>query len=501
MKTVRFPLAFSVESRTASPDKDARITNGYVETEGSKKWVYRRPGTASMSVSPSIPSFISQGMYPFQGALYSVVNGTLYKVTQAGVSSVIGTVGGGIHYFSQTSQAPYLFLHNTHQAWTYNLTTGVFAEVTNSGFPTNQGMTLVPGAVYLDDYTFVMTTNGRIYVSDIEDPTKWDELGTNPTGAYISKTSEPDNGVAVVKHLNYIISFGQWSSEFFYNSGATSGSPLLRNDTAKCEIGCVNGDSVVQFSQVVAFLGQARETGKGVFIFQGVTPTKVSTPAVDRYLNASNGASVHASVVTIAGHTFYLLTLVDISVTLVYDISEKLWYLWSSNTSGLDPRFYVDPTYFTPTLAIGDANNYIATTTSTITPFEFVNHSALNGTSYFQHKLTGAIVTLDTGIYQDITQDMELNIRTQIVDGNTNHYKFWFMLEIIGDRDVATVDVSWSDDDYTTWETPRSVSLNQARPVLWQLGASRRRAFEFSSVSNSKIRIQDIETSIREGNV
>jgi len=250
MDTIRIPLTIPIESRTASIDKDAYILNGYVESDGAKKWLVKRPGTVRLNPT-STQLGTAQGMYPMLGNLYSVTAGNLIKNTTLGAETVIGAVGAGQFTFNQTSQTPYLFLHSDTIGWTYNLTTTTLTEITDVDFPTNAGYTLVPGAVYLDDYMYVMTTTGRIYNSANENPTSWGALD------FISKYSEADAGVAICKHLNYIIGFGEWSSEFFYNAGNATGSPLLRNDAAKCEIGCASGDSVIQFSQTVAFLSNS----------------------------------------------------------------------------------------------------------------------------------------------------------------------------------------------------------------------------------------------------
>lgn len=487
MDTIRIPLTIPIESRTASLAKDAYTLNGYVESDGNKKWLVKRPGTVVLNAAATQLG-VAQGMYPMLGKLYSVTAGNLIENTTAGVETVIGAIGAGQFTFNQTSQAPYLFFHSDVIGWTYNLTTSTLAEVTDPDFPCNNGYTLVPGSVYLDDYMYVMTTTGRIYNSANEDPTSWGALD------YISKYSEADGGVALCKHLNYIIGFGEWSSEFFYNAGTPTGSPLLRNDAAKCEIGCASGTSVVQFSQTVAFLGQSREAGRGIFLFEGVSPVKISTPYVEKYLNISDLSLVRAGALTISGHTFYILTLSDIGITLVYDLNEKIWSFWTT-TPLISPSgftYYCDPTYMDMT--------YVDTIPDTIfNTFGYQSFSALDGVMYMQDINQGYIVRMSTVAYSDDANTILFTVRTPLIDGGNNRNKFWSSLELIGDRGLVDIDMTFSDDDYNTWSTARTISMNQERPILWQLGSSRRRALQLTSTSNAPIRIQELELAVKQG--
>ena len=140
---------------------------------------------------------------------------------------------------------------------------GAVASVVLNGFPTSN---IVSGAVYLDGYTVVATKSGQIYNSDSEYPFLWNPLNT------VAVESDPDYLVAIVKHFNYIVAFGEWSTEFFYDAANATGSPFLRQDSYKNEIGCADGDSVVQFQQSVIYVGRSKTQGKSVYMLDGFTP-------------------------------------------------------------------------------------------------------------------------------------------------------------------------------------------------------------------------------------
>lgn len=538
MTTVRIPLAHQLSSRTNSTTKDARIVNAYVETEESKKYVIKRPGLASFTITPALGASTAQGMYAFRGTgkLYPIVNNTFYEVTTAGASTNKGAVTSGIYSFVETSSMPYLFIHNNTDAYNLNGTTGTFTKLTDPAFPTNQtpALTLVPGAIYLDDTVYVMTTTGRIYNSSIENTagvtftgsiattvltvtaitegvlavgqlvsgagvavgTYITALGTGTGGTgtytvgvsqtvaseamvinawnaldYTSKASEPDGGVALAKHLSYLVAFGQWSTEFFYDAANPTGSPLARNDTAKTEIGCANAQSVVQIlsNQTVMWIGQGRETGRGVYHIIGTAPQKVSTKAIDEFLNADPLTNVRAWSIAIAGTVFYVLTLKDSGYTFAFDLKDKVWTQWTSdNGAGVE-------SFFTP---------------------EFF--ASLGNVSYVQ--LPGGLVSkVSTSTYQDLGININYRVVTPKLDNNDNKNKFWFSVELMGDMVTGTASIRHTNDDYQTWSTYRSVDLSMKRPIIYQLGQGKRKAFDIWSTINQPIRLEAMEADVHPG--
>jgi len=460
----RLPLSMALESRSASTNKDARLVNAYIETlpDGTEE-VVSRPGTVTFGATGAAAA--ASGLIGFNEKLYAVQAGNIYEMSSLGVPTLKGTTGTGQLSFSRTSQVPYLFMHNGSVGTVLNGSSGAVSAVSDTDFPPAQtpALPLASGAVYLDDMVFVMTTSGRIYNSAIEDPTTWGALD------YISKISEPDGGVAIVKHLNFIVAFGDWSGEFFFNAGVATGSPLERSASYKMDIGCASGPSAIEVEQTVVWVGQAREEGRSVYMLEGVSPVRISNPPVERFLDASTLASVEANAIKIAGHVFYILTLNDLNITLVCDISEKRWYQWSTLSESSDIEW------------------------------QYSQIAALNGTTYALDRATGEIDTIETTAHTDNGASIPFRVVTYKADLKDNKTKFFHHAEIIGNRSAATVQVRYSDDDYATWSTARSISINQERPVLRQLGQARRRAWELYSTSAVEIRLTALEFTMTKG--
>lgn len=316
------------------------------------------------------------------------------------------------------------------------------------------------GMEYLDGYCYLMKTNGRIHNSALEDPTTW---GAND---YISSESDPDAGVAIVKQLNYLVAFNKLSTDFFYNAGNATGSPLSANKQAKLEIGCANGASVAKADMTAIWVGQSKTQGRSVYMFAGLSPQKVSTRYIDKYLNRDAMITCYSYVLKVAGHTLYFLTLPDSNITFVYDLDEQVWYQWTSQSGAVE-------TYFRGIYYTG-------------------NVEADPGL-YLQNNTDGKIYKLSFDYTKDDTEDIYFRAVSGNTDSGSNKRKVVSNVEVIGDKVNGSVSIRHTSDDYASWSTYRTVNLLNRRPRLFQLGEYRRRAWEVFSSADIPIRLEALE--------
>jgi hypothetical protein len=455
MTIARMPLASKIESRTNSLDKDSLSKNCYFETKDGMRRLIKRPGCTDLTGSAGTPG---KAMWASIEDLWAATGGHLYRVnTGSNTLTDFGVVADAPISFAQTKIADgYIFLQD--QTNGYYIGTGDTSITQLAGnFPTGP---LAYGAVYLDGFIFVATVAGRIYNSGIENPTIWN-------GDFITAEAEPDSIIGIVKHFNYLVSFGTWSTEFFYDAATPTGSPLLRNDAARLEIGCANGGSIVQIEQAVLWVGKSRQHGKSVFIMDGLSPVKVSTPYIEKFLNADQLDDVRACTFKIAGHTFYVLTLFagyPNGYTFIYDIDEKEWYNWTKvNVNNVE-------SYFSPMF---------------ITEFQ-TNYYAMDGD-------TGNIYTISTTVYDDVDKGIQYGSTTPISDSGTTKRKFYRRVEVVGDKVSGTFQICHSDDDYQTWSAWREISLSATRAQLYNMGQARRRAWKFLCTDAVPIKLDAIE--------
>jgi hypothetical protein len=331
----------------------------------------------------------------------------------------------------------------------------------------------VSGAVFLDNYVFIGTTNNRIYNSNLGDPTSWNALD------FLSFEQTDDTLVGIAKHLNYLVAFGSNSTQFFYDNGNYPGSPLSPATSYTNEVGCANGDSIVATSNTVLWIGTTSTFGKSVYIMDGVSPIKVSTSHIDRHLEADNMSQITAYCYKLNGHTFYILTLHSTNKTLVYDIDEKMWYTWTqwamASNDQTNPGTYSE-SYFRPTF-----------------------YSELNNVPYCLDDDTATLYQLSTTVYQDNGQPIYARSVTDIRDNNTTKRKFYGRLEIVGDKVDGTMYVSYSGNDYQTYSTPRAIDLSATRSQIYLSGADRRRSWQFLCTDNVPLRLDCAEIDFRLG--
>lgn len=331
----------------------------------------------------------------------------------------------------------------------------------------------VAGAVFLDGYVFLGCANNRIYNSTLGDPRGWSALD------YLTFEQTADTLVAICKHLNYLVAFGKFSTQFYYDAGNATGSPLAIAQSYTMEIGCATGDSVVSTDNTVIWIGHTKTQGRSVYLMDGVSPIKVSTNSIDKILDLDDLGKVTSFCYKYSGHTLYILTLHNASVTLVYDINEKMWYQWTKyamvSTGEAGAGTYQE-TYFRPCF-----------------------YAQVNNVPYVLDDDTAVVYELSPTTYQDDGQDIYCRTITDMSDNGTTKRKFYGRLEIIGDKVGGTMQVRHTGNDYQTWSTYRTIDLSASRSQIYLSGADRRRAWEFLVTSNVPLRLDGAEVDFRLG--
>jgi hypothetical protein len=414
-----------------------------------------------------------------------------------------------------------------------NVSGAGFIQITDVDYPDET----VRGVVYLDGTYYVMTPAARIYGSDINNPFSWSAL--NVIGAF----AEPDLGVALFRQLNLIVAFGEYSTEFFYNAANPTGSPLLPYTSAFLELGCASANSIAQAENTLYFMGKAKAKGRSIYMLEGTNPRVISTPYVDRILNADDLLQVSSYFIKVAGHGYYILALPSTGITLVYDTVSGEWGKWTqlrlSNTltspamtwsngvvtvvkalHGRQDGDYISITGSTPSGSNGnyvvnvvDANTFtfeLASNPGTYVSgasiscyiedmYQMASYVRAGNLDLVQDSTTGSVYSVDNGIYQDNGLPIKYQIRTFKVDAGNNKEKYFSKFELIGDKVDATAYVRYTNDDYQTWSKYRPVDLSAQRSQLYRTGRGRRRAYSIINYDNAPIRLESMEITMTEG--
>lgn len=472
--TKRFPLVGMPMQRNGTDElKDQRFLNCFTEqikaqiTDAKKYYTKKRNGLAHRTTQAGT----TRGMIYEDTTmkLFFVVGTTIFQYDGVTVSTVQtgiaagGNVGMTVHL---TTSVQVVVLTGT-QGWVINPVAGTATQITDADFPNPH----LPYPISLDGYLFVAKANSAdIYNSDLDDTFAWDP------SQFITAEMYPDNITALSKNNNYVVAIGTGSMEYFYDIGNATGSPLQRNDSAVQQMGTSAPDSVVQTEKEITMIGNTNNGGRTVWTIEGFKAEEIGTEAVRNSLNlvGDDISGVNAYCIRVGGHKFYVMRLPTMNQTWVYDFDTKLWNEWSSTDSG--------------------------GTTQEVFMGKFASDSQF-GYPYMMGA-AGEIYLMDDSTYQDHGRSIKTQITTLKLDFDNMNRKDCYRLAVFGDwplETTSTLSVEWSDNDYRTWSTARSLQLSSELPCIRRLGKFRRRAFRLTHTDNTPLRLEGMEMDINNG--
>jgi len=368
---------------------------------------------------------------------------------------------------------------------TWHMTSGhTITKITDAQFPTNA----MPGLCEIDGYLFVVASDGKIYNSDLNAPASW-------VGDYISTTRESDRGTTIAKHQNYLVFFGDRSVEFFYNSGAASGSPLARVDGAFLRVGCMSPHSIATVENGTAFVARALDGNFYVGILNGMSVVKASSDYVDYVLSTLTLAQIkqiYGYSVTYNGTELYVMQVPGAACTMVLNVSTKTWTFWANGT--ISSRFPL-VSYCDWQLA---ANQYGV---------------GLAGGTYGGQYLYRVMNQCKDETSSGVTTDLVLQVITDNVDFGTRQSKFIDYVSVGFDFPTTTDShdfILYTSSDmgksFTTRETKTVTGSDELEGHMawWKLGRFKNVVLKFRFELNSTSpatshKFYDYESSVRLG--
>lgn len=191
----------------------------------------------------------------------------------------------------------------------------------------------VSNCEFIDGY-FVATGTGsmKAFASNLYDGANWGALAFSP----IQATSDPIQTVVALHEQLWHIKL--LSTEIWYDAGTptTTGYPFARIPGAVIDYGTEAPYTVAKCDNSIIFMANQRagedSEFAGILQFAGVTPKKISTPAIDYQISqmAVRNDAFAFSYKLNAAHTFYVITFPSGDRTFVYDAQCEMWHEWSS---------------------------------------------------------------------------------------------------------------------------------------------------------------------------
>lgn len=455
--------------------KDCRLVNClHEQTESGKSAVKRYGLSFSTFIQAAGATGLPQGMFLLFGQPYAVWGGIIYSQIGTifpipglppGVFDVApGAPGGLPSVVLRFPTGLYIVQYSSSNVVT-------ITQVTDINYPSVTSR----GLVELDGTYYVLTLDFQIRGSALQDPTTWPALNFIAPDIYLGLPQ------AIGRHLNYLLCLSTQGTQFYYDSGASVGSPLLPvgNASWTTGIGDFNGQSLVEYSDTTMFIAQNANGGLFIVQYSGLAQTRISTPWVEKLLvnvSVRNAYGIHTM-----GHDLYVLTFYSSGtlLTLVYDLGHQQWSQWTSSSSGMEQTYFAGMTQL---------------------PSQF-------GGVLLQNSITNTVDLMQVSLYMDKTEPIFARVVTPNITFNSLHRKRFGVVNLHADTvdtplpsgATGTIQVSHTDDDYQTFSIPRSIDLTSQRKQLQRNGSSRRRAWQFLHTDSTPLRLWYLEVAAEGG--
>lgn len=467
----RWPLVTNPGNRFFDPTKDGRLVNAFAEKDPqfNEYDVIRRPGVQPNS---SLTTMADSGRGIFNWRPDAATSYLMQVRQAAGVATLykdtaaIDTVEvSDIPYDWEpvASATPSLFFKTGGKAFIYD--DSAVTPVNDANWLSFADYVL-PGLASLNGRLYALAAPNRVYgATNLNDGSAWS------TTNLILANDNPDWGTYICRYLQYILVMKTSTTEVFQDVGNPTGSPLGKVEGVSIPYGCVHTECVVRINDDLFWPAKSRNTAQDTEMTQvvrmsGLTPQVISTPEIDRILSSTTPSSAYCLLLT--GHKFYCLECLQADgnrITLVFDLTEGLWYEWYMPTRIL--------------AASGGPYNFV------LQPYEG------------QPLQIGSLITHDQTVNTDPVLPISMDIFTPNMDFGLDYIKTCNMLYFTGDQTNGTIlQIRRSDDDYKSWSNWRRVDLSKKKPRIADEGAFYRRAYHLRFNQVGPIRLRSMGLSL-----
>jgi len=294
--------------------------NWYPEiTEGGLAPAILLPWLGSSLFGDGSITGLDRGTHEYNSVLYRVVDQTLYSVDNVGVHTSIGTIDGTQRCIFSNSVVGSLdqMVIASGKIWTYD-----GSDLTDSGLTADCVTYLNSKSVYPNGgFNFAVSGSGG--------PTSITSTG--------SAESSTDDLLRPYAFNQWVYMFGTRTVEPFYDSQATTGTPLARIDSAIMQKGLGGLYTVANTDLAMYFLGDDSNVYKVVQSqLTNITPPHIVNSIKDLDKDTAVG---HTQ--TVNGQDYYILRF---STGMAYAYDEKI-NEWFNLSSGVDDGPHLAASY------------------------------------------------------------------------------------------------------------------------------------------------------------
>lgn len=413
-------------------------------------------GTPGLSLFCTLPTNGFRGAHVAKGRSFFVAGSGFYEVMADQSYVLRGTVSFSNEFVSMSDNGFQVCAVGGDNGYVFTLADNTFSQIVSDGW---FGADTVS---FLDGFgVFNKPKTNQYYVSSPYDFSALDVLD------FASVESNPNNIVAVATVHQNIWCLGTDSIEIEYPSGDAD-FPFTRVQGAFIEYGCVAAGTVVNSANTLFWLG-ADQNGAGiVWMASGYDPQRISTSAIENYLQQYNADLSLATAYTYQeeGHFFYLLNVPGMPTTVVFDVTEKQWHeraYFNTTTGQYERQLGQCHAYAFGKHLIGDyrtGNIYV----------QDLNYTTDNGALIRRERIAPHMINnLDYLFFESFQLDMQTGIG---LDGSPGIQDTDPMIMLSWSNDGGH---TWSDED---WRSAGKIGEYTERALWRQLGRSRDRVWK-----------------------
>lgn len=495
-KTKRFPLVNETYSRNAGNTLDTEYTNCVftslpnLEGEAKRVLVSKRLGMSRSSNAPSYTSHLASIVpYSFSSRLLRGLwtNGSDTRLitydfsldTYTTIATINGTTVGTINEGLSGSTPALLFrlkAGSTSYAYFYP-EGGAVTQIVDADFPNT---TAVSDLVYMNGYTFILTSTGKIYNSDPNSMSAWSAT------SFISTAFQTNNAVGLLRYRDKLVALGETGLEFYKDVGNPSASPLQRIDELTIRHIGVNIDTseinvtrttpnYLSAGNTIYWVGST-VSGKNsaIYYLDNYQPVRLTDDTIESVFDSDNIGEL--ITVTDVLNEPVLFVRTRTGVVWLYYLALKRWTKWTGTFALTAPFLRA---FLFPTTSLNKATRLIT----------------VSGTGS-----NVAYTTLSLGFYSDTnssstTTSYTMKIQLPQLDFGTEKRKRIHKLKVIGYDSTAAsaTSISWSDDDLQNFNTARTIDMNNGRTYLSNCGIWRKRSIKIENAANAAFDAEAIE--------
>jgi hypothetical protein len=283
-------------------------------TDAKAKIILRRRG--GFALQQTVAGGNGRGIFQVNGRCFAVVGTNFVELLTPTTSTVRGTIPSGTSPIEWGSNSVQVIFLADGKGYTFNLSTGVFAQITGQdGFPT-----YAVSLAIVDLYAIVLErSTNKFSISSPADATTW-------SGLDFSTDEEPDNAVSLIECHGYLYIFNEKEGVLYQDSGGSS-NVFTRLPGSQMEKGCAALDSPCVADNTVFWLGQDANGGGMMYRANGLVPQRISNHAIETEIQGySTIADCYTNVQQDGGHEFIHWHFPTAGTVKVYDTSTQMWH-------------------------------------------------------------------------------------------------------------------------------------------------------------------------------